>query len=121
MSLKPSSMTLAKILKAQGWDTAAFVGSSVLKKGAGFSPGFNDYDDQMPKQGNSREDLEYPERRASVVVDHALNWLNSQAGKPFFLWVHLYDPHEPYDPPEPFRAKYRKTCMTEKWRTPISN
>ncbi len=107
-ALKPSSMTLAKILKAQGWDTAAFVGSSVLKKAAGFSPGFDVYDDQMPKQGNSREDLEYPERRASVVVDHALNWLNSQAGKPFFLWVHLYDPHEPYDPPEPFRAKYRK-------------
>ncbi|MDQ2777638.1 MAG: tetratricopeptide repeat protein [Acidobacteriota bacterium] len=106
--LKSSAVTLAKILKAQGWDTAAFVGASVLKRAFGFSPGFDVYDDQMPKSEKSREDREYPERRASVVVDHALNWLNSQSGKPFFIWVHLYDPHEPYDPPQPFREKYRK-------------
>ena len=106
--LKSSSLTLAKILKQYGWNTAAFVGASVLKKTFGFSQGFDIYDDQMPKSPNSRDNREYSERRASVVVDHALTWLNSQSGKPFLLWVHLYDPHEPYDPPEPFFEKYRR-------------
>jgi len=107
-ALPSSSVTLATILKAQGWDTAAFVGATVLKKATGFGLGFNVYDDQMPKPERGQEEREYPERRASVVVDHALNWLRSQSGKPFFVWVHLYDPHEPYDPPAPFREKYRK-------------
>jgi choline-sulfatase len=107
-ALKSPSVTLAKILKQHGWETAAFVGASVLKKTFGFSQGFDVYDDQMPKPENSRDDREYPERRASVVVDHALSWLNSQSGKPYFVWIHLYDPHEPYDPPEPFREKYQK-------------
>lgn len=107
-ALQSSSVTLATILKAQGWDTAAFVGAAVLKKATGFGHGFDVYDDQMPKSEKGLEEREYPERRAGVVVDHALNWLQSQSGKPFFIWVHLYDPHEPYDPPAPFREKYRK-------------
>jgi choline-sulfatase len=106
-ALQSSSVTLATILKAQGWDTAAFVGATVLKKASGFGHGFDVYDDQMPQPEKSLEEREYPERRAGVVVDHALNWLQSQTGKPFFMWLHLYDPHEPYDPPAPFREKYR--------------
>ena len=106
-TLSPSSVTIAKILKAQGWDTAAFIGASVLKKAVGFSGGFDVYDDQMPRP-DTRDAPEYPERRASIVIDHALNWLNSQTGKPYFIWVHLYDPHEPYDQPEPFLTKYRR-------------
>jgi len=107
-ALPSSSVTLATILKAQGWDTAAFVGAAVLKKASGFAHGFDVYDDQMPKPEKSADEREYPERRAGIVVDHALNWLQSQSGRPFFVWVHLYDPHEPYDPPAPFREKYRK-------------
>jgi choline-sulfatase len=106
--LPASSVTLAKILQQQGWDTAAFVGSAVLKKNFGFNLGFEVYDDQMPKPGPAQQFLEDPERRAGVVVDHAIHWLNSQSGKPFFLWVHVYDPHLPYDPPSPFREQYRK-------------
>ncbi len=105
--LKPSSMTLARILKAHGRDTAAFVGASVLKSSFGFNLGFDTYDDQMPKATDSRDERESPERRAEVVVDHAVKWLSSQSGRPYFLWVHLYDPHEPYNPPEPFRQQYR--------------
>jgi choline-sulfatase len=108
-ALQPSSMTLAKIMKEQGRDTAAFVGASVLKKSFGFSPGFDLYDDQMPKSDKALEEREYPERRAEVVVDHALKWLDMQSGKPFFIWLHLYDPHEPYEPPSPFREKYRNS------------
>src|SRR5438477_584597 len=105
--LPSSSRPLAKILQEQGWDTAAFIGSAVLKKIFGFNLGFAVYDDQMPKPGPKDEFREDPERRAGVVVDRAIHWLNAQSGKPFFLWVHLYDPHLPYDPPSPFRERYK--------------
>jgi choline-sulfatase len=105
--LPPSKPTLATLLQAQGWDTAAFIGSAVLKKSFGFSPGFAVYDDEMPKPDGSAIPGEYPERRAAAVVDRAIGWLQSQSGKPFFLWVHVYDPHLPYDPPAPFREKYK--------------
>jgi arylsulfatase A-like enzyme/Flp pilus assembly protein TadD len=101
------STTLATILHQQGWDTAAFVSSAVLKKLFGFSQGFAVYDDQMPKPSNSRDVVEDPERRAGDTVDRAIHWLDAQSGKPYFLWVHLYDPHQPYQPPSPFKEKYR--------------
>jgi tetratricopeptide (TPR) repeat protein len=50
----------------------------------------------------------YPERRAGVVADHALEWLKQNGRSNFFLWVHFYDPHAPYDPPEPYRHTYSK-------------
>jgi len=105
--LPSSSRPLAKILQEQGWDTAAFIGSAVLKRIFGFNLGFAVYDDQMPKPGPSDEFREDPERRAGVVVDRAIKWLNAQSGKPFFLWVHLYDPHLPYNPPSPFQEQYK--------------
>jgi arylsulfatase A-like enzyme/Flp pilus assembly protein TadD len=106
--LQPSSTTLATILQQHGWDTAAFVSSSVLKKLFGFNQGFAIYDDQMPKPaGNSRDFLADPERPAGATVDRALRWLKAQSGKPYFVWVHLYDPHLPYQPPAPFRQQYR--------------
>jgi arylsulfatase A-like enzyme/Flp pilus assembly protein TadD len=103
--LSPSNATLASTLQEQGWDTAAFVGASVLKKRFGFSRGFTVYDDEFGKSGESVEGTR--ERRAGEVVDRAVAWLGSQSGKPFFLWVHVYDPHMPYDPPSPFREKYK--------------
>ena len=105
--LQSSSRPLAKILQEQGWDTAAFIGSAVLKKVFGFNLGFNVYDDQMPRPGKGEEFREDPERRASEVVDRAIAWLNTQSGKPFFIWVHLYDPHLPYRPPGEFAVKYK--------------
>jgi choline-sulfatase len=105
--LQPENTTLAEILQQQGWETAAFVGSSVLKKSFGFAQGFAVYDDVMPQRGARALASEYPERRAGEVVDRAVKWLGSQSGKPFFLWVHLFDPHSPYDPPPPFRERYK--------------
>ena len=105
--LQTSSTTLATILEQQGWDTAAFVSSAVLKKLFGFNRGFAVYDDQMPNPGNKQEFLEDPERNATATVDRALHWLEAQNGKPYFLWVHVYDPHLPYRPPAPFREKYK--------------
>ncbi len=104
--LSSSQPTLARILQEQGWDTAAFIGSSVLKKRFGLNQGFTVYDDEMPvPAGGSAE--EEPERRADEVVNRAVKWLDAQSGRPFFLWAHVYDPHIPYDPPDPFREKYR--------------
>src|SRR5262249_30592528 len=105
--LQPSSKTLATILQQQGWNTAAFVSSAVLKKLFGFNQGFAVYDDQMPRAGSSRDYLDDPERRAGETVDRAIRRLGGQWEKPFFLWVHLYDPHMPYQPPSPFKEKYK--------------
>jgi choline-sulfatase len=105
--LHAPQQTLAEILRRQGRDTAAFVGSSVLKRQFGFNAGFAVYDDEMPKPDPGKMAGEYAERRAGAVVDRAISWLGSQSGKPFFLWVHVFDPHSPYDPPAPFREKYR--------------
>jgi arylsulfatase A-like enzyme/Flp pilus assembly protein TadD len=104
--LSPSTPTLASLLEQRGWDTAAFVSSAVLKKRFGFDQGFAVYDDQMPRPGNAQEYLEDAERRAGDTVDRAIRWLDGRAGKPFFLWVHLYDPHTPYNPPSPFKEQY---------------
>jgi choline-sulfatase len=106
--LQPSSTTLATMLQQQGWDTAAFVSSAVLKKLFGLGQGFAVYDDQMPRPGNSRDFLEDPERRAGDTIDRALRWLDAQTGKPYFLWVHLYDPHLPYQPPSSFEERYKE-------------
>ena len=105
--LSASTPTLASLLQDKGWDTAAFISSAVLKKRFGFDHGFAVYDDQMPRPGNRQEFLEDAERRAGDTVDRAVAWLDSRSEKPFFLWVHLYDPHTPYDPPSPFREQYK--------------
>ena len=105
--LRSSSITLATILQRQGWDTAAFISSAVLKKLFGLNQGFTVYDDQMPRPGKGHEFDEDAERRAGETVDHALRWLDAQSGKPYFLWVHIYDPHAPYQPPAPYREKYK--------------
>ena len=105
--LSPSIPTLASILQRGGWDTAAFVSSAVLKKRFGFDHGFSVYDDRMPRPGNRQEFLEDAERRAGDTVDRVVEWLNGRNNSsPFFLWMHLYDPHTPYDPPSPFREQY---------------
>ncbi len=102
-ALQPSSITLATILQKHGWNTAGFISATVLKKIFGFGQGFTAYDDQMLQ---SASDMEITARPANVTVDHALTWLNAQPDKPFFLWVHLYDAHQPYNPPNQFRKQY---------------
>ncbi len=97
------SQTLADILQRQGFDTAAFVGASVLKKRFGFGQGFAIYDDEMPEPGKGLE----AQRRAGEVVDRAVRWVEGQSDKPYFLWVHVYDPHLPYDPPPPFHENFK--------------
>ncbi len=102
-ALQPSSVTLATVLQKHGWNTAGFISATVLKKIFGFGQGFATYDDQLLQ---SVSDMEIVTRPANVTVDHAISWLNAQPKQPFFVWVHLYDAHEPYNPPSQFRKQY---------------
>lgn len=106
--------TLATRLSAAGYRTGAFVGAFVLDHRYGLARGFDRYDDEVPRRGSALE----AERPGSQVVDRALAWLGeaatttgdaaagSASKKPFFAWVHLYDAHAPYEPPEPFRSHH---------------
>ena len=98
------------ILRARGYRTSAFVGAMVLDPHAGFARGFDrgfDTYDAGFHQAHPGEDRYYSsERRGSEVVAHALAWLNQHPQGPFFMWLHLYDAHDPYDPPEPYKSKY---------------
>ena len=96
--------TLAEILRARGFDTAAFVGSVVLGASRGLAAGFDVYQDGLKAGRPLSAGLQRP---ADHVVDEAVAWLNRRTDRPFLLWAHLYDPHAPYDPPEPFRTAYR--------------
>ncbi len=104
--LQPSSVTLATTLQQHGWNTAAFVSAVVFKRAFGFNQGFSTYDDRMPGGPGG----ESPMRNAGVTVDHALTWLNAQPeqpSRPFFVWLHLYDAHQPYiPPPAEFQRQY---------------
>ena len=91
--------TLAKRFLAAGYRTAGFVSSYVLHSRWGIGQGHETYDDSFDYAGLESRALTDVERPAGPVVDAALAWLR-QPGRsqhPFYLWVHLYDPHEPYD------------------------
>jgi arylsulfatase A-like enzyme/Flp pilus assembly protein TadD len=94
--------TLVRVLRDQGYRTAAFVGAYVLDRRFGLADGFETYDDRVHRDPNADARLE-AERRGGEVVDAALAWLD-KTSTPFFLWVHLYDPHAPYDPPAEYRT-----------------
>lgn len=104
--LGESPPTMATILAQAGFHTAAFVGSFTLDHRFGINHGFATYDDEMPRSDAASAAVGEPERRADAVAGRALAWLNSRPPGRFFLWVHFFDPHTPYDPPEPFRSKY---------------
>lgn len=95
--------TLATLLQARGLATGAFVGAYVLDRRFGLSRGFDSYDDAIERRSDRASELE-SERRCDVVVASAAKWLGDQAGR-FYAWVHLYDPHAPYDPPEPWKTR----------------
>jgi choline-sulfatase len=90
-----SAVTLAEVLEGRGYATAAFVGAYPVHSEFGFDQGFQHF---------SGTELE---READQVVDEAIHWLSQQDGSPFFLWVHLWDPHIPYYAPEEYRERFQ--------------
>jgi arylsulfatase A-like enzyme/Flp pilus assembly protein TadD len=109
--ISPQLPYLPDILHHNGYHTGAFVGSLILDPLDGTAPGFDrgydvyDAGFHLRRQGTDR--YSSVERRAEVVVDHALGWLSQLQKGPFFLWVHLYDAHDPYDPPQPFKDAHK--------------
>ena len=104
---------LPAILKARGYSTAAFVGSIAVDftwGAPGFERGFDSYDAGYNWEAYTpKTRYQTVERRGGEVVAHALDWLSKHPQGPFFMWVHLFDPHDPYDPPEPYKTRYAKT------------
>jgi arylsulfatase A-like enzyme/Tfp pilus assembly protein PilF len=99
------------ILHARGYRTAAFVGSVVLDPATSYAPGFERGFDTYnagfePEAIRQKGRFETIERRGDEVVARALAWLTKHPKGPFFMWVHLYDAHDPYDPPEPYKSRY---------------
>jgi arylsulfatase A-like enzyme/Flp pilus assembly protein TadD len=101
--------TLATVLKAAGYRTGAFVGSFVLDSRFGLNRGFDVYDDRMESR-RPGEAADSAERRADDVIKPALDWIIRSTiaegvSVPWFSWVHLYDPHDPYRAPEPYASR----------------
>jgi arylsulfatase A-like enzyme len=93
----PSHVTLAVLLKAKGYRTGGFVGAQVLNAKLGLDRGFDTYGDRFNQK----------ERRAEEVNRAAFAWLEKQKDSPVFLFLHYYDPHDAYEPPEPFAATFK--------------
>jgi arylsulfatase A-like enzyme/Flp pilus assembly protein TadD len=104
-ALATSVPTLATVLRGAGYHTAAFVSSFVLRGATGLANGFELYDDRFEGAGRVHLTTTSLERRAAEVARGAARWMKD-APRPFFLWVHFYDPHAPYNPPPAFAAKF---------------
>jgi arylsulfatase A-like enzyme len=103
-ALDAAHVTLAEILRGRGFRTAAFVASVVLDADRGLAQGFDRY---ASVPADARRIAPARQRRADDVIADALQWLDDAGTTtPFFLWTHLYDPHAPYDPPEPYRTAF---------------
>src|SRR5207245_7223976 len=106
--LGPDVPTLATILGSHGYRTGAFVGAFVLDARFGLNRGFDEYDDRYGEK-HAGDDTEGAERRAEDVVRPATAWIlqpSAISHQPFFAWIHLYDPHEPYRAPEPYASRH---------------
>jgi arylsulfatase A-like enzyme/Tfp pilus assembly protein PilF len=102
----PSSPLLPEILKGAGFQTGAFVSSIVLGSRDGFARGFDRYDDSMPQ--GQQVTLDTLQRPGADTMRQALEWLEHHRGADrIFLFVHLFEPHDPYEPPEPYLSTYR--------------
>jgi len=102
----PELVTLAEIFKERGYQTAAFVAAYVLDSKWGLNQGFDYYFDKFDLSRFHKISLGSVQRPANEVMDEALSWLEEKKGGKFFAWIHLYDPHTPYEPPPPYDSKY---------------
>jgi arylsulfatase A-like enzyme/Flp pilus assembly protein TadD len=103
--LDPKHETVATMLRRAGFASGAFIGAFPLDSRFGLNQGFDLYDDNYGK-GEATLDFAIQERRATAVLDSATRWWRSNEGKKRFMWIHIYDPHAPYRPPEPFATQY---------------
>jgi len=105
--LQDAQVTLPEVLKARGYRTGGFVAAYVLDSKWGISQGFDTYFDNFDLSQARGISLGSIQRPANEVVDRALPWIQEAKDGPFFAWIHFYDPHTPYRPPEPFATRYK--------------
>ncbi len=98
--------SVAQAFRQAGYATGAVVSAFVLDRSWGLARGFDFYDDAFSAETFEKKDIGLVDRRAGESVAHAIAWLKKTPRRPFFFWLHLYDPHSPYDPPEPYRTEY---------------
>ena len=101
--------TLAALLKKNGYQTAAFIGAVILDSktlAPGLDRGFDFYDN-FPLHSQAKSRWGRVERRGMDVVGHAEAWMTAHPAGPHFVWIHLYDPHDPYEPPPPYSQSYK--------------
>jgi arylsulfatase A-like enzyme len=115
LALPERERTLPEMVRAAGWQTAAFLSSYPLKRKFGFAQGFDYYDDDFDgsdatihqKSWEGRRVQGSFDRRGGETVDALIDWLNARDdGRPVFVWLHLFDPHAPYLAPSSFRASF---------------
>ncbi len=98
--------TLAETLERAGYRTAGFVSAAVCDRRTGLARGFSHFSDGFDQFLD--EDSRVSERPGKETLDHAVGWLDSLPQGPFFVWLHFYEPHDPYEPPEPYRSRFRE-------------
>jgi choline-sulfatase len=107
--LAPVHPTWAELLKKKGYHTAAFIGAVILDSKSlapGLDRGFDFYDN-FPEHPQTKSRFGRVERRGMDVVQHAEKWMTAHPAGAHFVWVHLYDPHDPYEPPPPYSQTYK--------------
>jgi arylsulfatase A-like enzyme/Tfp pilus assembly protein PilF len=107
--LGDEQVTLAEVLREEGYRTGAFIGAFVLDSRWGTHQGFDRYFDEFDLSEMKGRGMASVQRRGDEVVAEALRWLGEASEAPFFGWVQLYDPHTPYEAPEPYRSRFPRT------------
>ena len=105
--LDENHLTLAESLKNKGYATGAFVAAFVLDSRWGLDQGFDYYYDNFDLTKYKTVSLDSVQRRGDEVLAEVYKWVENQSQQKFFAWIHLYDPHTPYDPPEPYKTEYK--------------
>lgn len=109
----PHTVTLAGVLKSHGYRTAAFVGGFILDRRFGLNQGFEFYDSPFDLHKAGGTDVGDIKRPGGKVVDSAIQWMQENPKGPFFIFLHLYDLHSPYDVPQPCRVRFGESYEGE--------
>ena len=102
--LAEDELTLAELFKSEGYATSAFVSAYVLIEKFGLAQGFDEFEDSLRTMDTIFRF--YSETPADEIYDRFARWLDRDRAEPFFSWIHLYDPHQPFEPPPPFAERF---------------
>ncbi len=102
----PQVPLLAEIFRKSGFATGAFVSSVVLESQSGLDRGFDVYADRFEGAGGDAQFLNTVQKKGEATIAEAVEWLRGQGDRRVLLWLHLYEPHDPYEPPEPYASRY---------------